>query len=337
MDQVKHFITRATELTALSVSRLIKEKGFSKDDLLTEEESKEREKLIDQAGVDAMYASLTDIPFVLEVVGSEGRKHVHQYGEALPVLMGTFGSGGKRLDCVNDVVEGSKAAKLNSPGAVSVIAVGSHKGLMPTPDDIDYMEKLFGPPQLQGKISLNKSLEENLAEVVDTFKVKPSEINVVVMDRDRNAHVINACQKFGVNLILIKAGDFLPSILACMDPNMHQKSLPAGPLRRSFSEVSRQGIHLVMGSGGFEEGVMAAVAAKALGAVCEGRGWSGDKQIQSRYIKVWSTDDLVPGKREDCLVSLTAITGDNTWFDLPPFYTLTVDKEGVKIEKRLHH
>ncbi|MCL4366267.1 fructose-bisphosphatase class II, partial [Patescibacteria group bacterium] len=123
MVNVSDYIVRATELTALSVWRLIEEKGFTPQDLLTEEESRAREKLIDQAGVDAMYAALTDIPFVLEVVGSEGRKHIHQYGEALPTLMGTFGSGTHKLDMVNDVVEGSKAAKLNTPGAVSVVSV----------------------------------------------------------------------------------------------------------------------------------------------------------------------------------------------------------------------
>lgn len=329
MDQVKHYIIRATELTALSVWRLIQEKGFTPQDLLTEEESKAREKLIDQAGVDAMYAALTDIPFVLEVVGSEGRKHIHQYREALPTLEGVFGTGNLKLDMVNDVVEGSKAAKLNSPGAVSVIAVGSHKGLMPTPGDIDYMDKLFGPPELAGKISLERPIEENLAEVVETFKVKPSKINVVMMDRDRNAHLINACQKFGVNLILIKAGDFLPSVLSCMSPKDHKK-----------------GIHLVAGIGGFEEGILAAVAAKALGAVGEGRGWSPDKEIAGRYGKVWTTDDLVSGKKEDCLVSISAITDDNQWLKLSGVMekvdghevtTLTVSEEGVKIEKRLHH
>src|SRR3989338_9375800 len=170
MKKVKDHIIRATELTAISVARLIREKGISKDDLLTEEESRARERLIDQAGADAMRTALTDIPFVLEVVGSEGRKHIHQYGEALPTLMGTFGSGPHKLDMVNDVVEGSKAAKLNSPGAVSVISISSHEGLMPTPDDIDYMDKLFGPPELVGKISIDKLIEENLAEVVDVFK-----------------------------------------------------------------------------------------------------------------------------------------------------------------------
>ncbi len=320
MNQVKHHITRATELTAISVSKLIKDKGFSSTDLLEEEVSRAREKLIDQAGVDAMATALTDIPFTLEIVGSEGRKHVHQYGEALPTLMGIFGTGEPKLDMVNDVVEGSKAAKLNSPGAVSVIAVSSHKGLMATPDDIDYMDKLFGPPQLKGKISMEKSVEENLAEVVSTFKVKPSEINVVIMDRDRNAHYINACQKFGVNLILIKAGDFMPSILALMDPKDHKK-----------------GIHLIMGSGGFEEGVMAVVAAKALNAACETKGWSLDPQIHKKYEKVWSVDDVVSGKLEDCLVSISAITDENKWFDLSPLSTLTVDSRGVNISTTKHH
>lgn len=326
MVKVRDHIIRATQLTALSVARLIKEKGFTSNDLLTEEESHSREKLIDQSGVDAMSAALTDIPFVLEIVGSEGRKHIHQYGEALPTLEGVFGSGDLKLDMVNDVVEGSKAAKLNTPGAVSVIAVGSHKGLMPTPSDVDYMDKLFGPPQLAGKISIDKSVEENLAEVVNVFKVQPSEINVVVMDRDRNAHSINACQKFGVNLILIKAGDFLPSVLSCMDPKKHKK-----------------GVHLVMGIGGFEEGVLAAVAAKALGAVADGKAWSPDKKEKTA---AWTIDDLVSGKKEDCLVSISTITGDGKWFDLPAVIekdggheitTLTISPEGVNIVKKLHH
>lgn len=330
MDVVKYHITRATELTALSVWRLIQEKGFTPQDLLTAEESKAREKLIDQAGVDAMYVALTDIPFVLEVVGSEGRKHIHQYGEALPTLMGTFGppagGGTHKLDMVNDVVEGSKAAKMNIPGAVSVVAVSSHKGLLPTPDDTDYMDKLFGPPELKGKISLERSIEENLAEVVETFKVEPVEINVVMMDRDRNAHLINICEKFGVNLIKIQGGDFLPAILSCLDPQQHHK-----------------GIHLVMGIGGFEEGVLAAVAAKALGAVGQGRGWSPDKKVSPKF---WGIDDLVSGKKEDCLVSISAITGDNKWFDLPKISkkkegceatTLTVDTSGVNIITKIHH
>lgn len=329
MDSVKHHITRATELTALSVWRLIKEKGFAPDDLLTEEESRTRERLIDQAGADAMYTALTDLPFVLRVVGSEGRKHIHQYGEAMPTLEGVFGSGDLELDMVNDVVEGSKAAKLNTPGAVSVIAVGSHKGLLPTPNDTDYMDKLIGPPQLKGKIAIDKPIEENLAQVVDTFKVNPSDINIVMMDRDRNAHLISGAQKFGVRLILLNAGDFLPSILSCLDPQNQEK-----------------GIHLVMGIGGFEEGVMAAVAAKALGAVAEGRGWSADREINQKYSKPWRLDDLVSGRQEDCLVSISAITGDNKWFALAgveekerghQVTTLTVDKDGVKIAKKVHH
>lgn len=329
MNKVQKFITRTTELTALSVSKVIKDSGFTPQDLLTQEESIKREKIIDQAGVDAMRTALTDAPFVLEVVGSEGRKHVHQYGEALPTLEGIFGTGRLKLDMVNDVVEGSKAAKLNSPGAVSVIAVSSHKGLMGTPPDIDYMDKLFGPPQLKNKISINKPIEENLKETINTFRVVPSKVNVVMMDRDRNAHYINACRKFGVNLILINAGDFLPSILSFLDPKTHKK-----------------GIHLVVGSGGFEEGILAATAGKALDAAVEARGWSADKKIQSKYTKIWGVDDLVPGKKKDCFVSISVITHENKWFDLKgvkkeknghAVTTLSISKNGVKITRNIYH
>src|SRR3989344_9000696 len=221
---------------------------------------------------------------------------------------------------VNDVVEGSKAAKLNIPGAMSVIAVSSDKGLMGTPSDIDYMDKLFGPPQLKGKISIKNSVEENLSAVVETFKVKPSEINVVMMDRERNAHYINACQKFGVNLILIKTGDFVASVFACTDPSKYKK-----------------GIYLVMGSGGFEEGVMAVVAAKALDAACETKGWSPDPKVAKKYNKAWSVDEVVSGKKQDCLVSITAITQENKWFGLSSLSTLSVDQSGVNIERHVHH
>lgn len=170
-------------------------------------------------------------------------------------------------------------------------------------------------------------MEENLAEVVRVFGIKPAKINVVVMDRDRNAHLINSCQKFGVNLILIKAGDFLPSILACQDPKDQDK-----------------GIHLVAGIGGFEEGVLAAVAAKSLDAVGEGKGWSPDQKIAKKYKKSWKIDDLVAGKKEDCLVSVSSITGDS-WFDLPRIVekdrgfkvvTLTISPKGVNIISKVH-
>ena len=307
-------ITNATYLTAASVKDFILKKGFSPNDVLDEKESLDRERLIDQAGADAMFSALKDIPFVLNIVGSEGRKHIAQYGEALPTLEGVLGKGDLTLDCVNDVVEGSKAAKLNIPGAMSVIAVSSHNGLMGTPSDIDYMDKLFGPPSLRGKISFNNSVEENLKAVVETFNIKPAEINVVLMDRERNARYIEECRKFGVNVILIKAGDFIATVFACTDPKIHNK-----------------GVYLVMGSGGFEEGVMAVVAAKALGAACEGKGYSADSEVSKKYSNIWSVNDIVPGKLEDCLLSLTTITPEDKYFDLPPLTTLTVDSRGVNI------
>lgn len=52
------------------------------------------------------------------------------------------------------------------------------------------------------------------------------------------------------------------------------------------------------------------------------------------------------GKNENSLVSISAITGDDRWFDLPgvrvvggshEVTTLTVSKRGAKIVKKVHH
>lgn len=168
---------------------------------------------------------------------------------------------------------------------------------------------------LKGKISIDKPTKENLEAVKETFSVKPKEINVVMMDRDRNAKYIQAVQEFGANTILLQQGDFMPGILSVIDPSFHKK-----------------GIHLIMGIGGFEEGIMAACAAKAVDGVAEGRCWDPDEEKRSRYAKTLLIDDLVPGKRQDCFVSISTITEDK-WFDLKLLYTLTVSSKGPWISK----
>lgn len=327
-EVVKKIILNATQATALAVHDLILQKGFSPTDQLTDEESKLREREIDQVGVDAMGKSLKNAPFKIEIVGSEGKKHIFDYGESMPTFEGIVGKGKHTITMVNDVVEGSKTAKLNTPGAVSVIAVSTHQGLMPTPPEISYMDKLFGPPQLKGKMSIDFPVEKNLQAVCKTFSIKPQEINMVMMDRDRNADYIEAAQKFGANVILIKAGDFLPSILSVIDPSFHKK-----------------GIHLIMGIGGFEEGVMAVCATKAVGGFAQGRCWDPDKEKASRYQKTLLIDDMVPGKKEDCFVSISFITKDDKWFDLSGIsqeggrkvgYTLSVSEDGPKVIKTVY-
>lgn len=314
---VRQTILKATQDTALAVHNLILEKKFNPTDILAEEQSRAREREIDQVGVDAMAKSLKNAPFKIEIVGSEGKKHIFTYGEVMPTFEGVVGSGNLTVSMVNDVVEGSKAAKLNTPGAVSVVAVCTHQGLMPTPSEISYLDKLFGPPQLKGKISIDAPVLENLKAVRKTFAVRPEEINVVMMDRERNAKYIKGVEEFGANAILLAQGDLMPGILSVIDPGFHKKSPPAG----------RQGPHLIMGIGGFEEGVMVACAAKAVGGVAQGRCWDPDEGIRKRYSKTLLIDDMVPGKKEDCLVSITAITKD-LWFGLDVLYTLTVDSKG---------
>ena len=63
----------------------------------------------------------------------------------------------------------------------------------------------------------------------------------------------------------------------------------------------------------------------------------GNHQSVINALKFLCYDFVVSGKKEDCLVSITAITGNDRWFNLPSLSTLTADYSGVKIEKRVHH
>lgn len=270
---------------------------------------KERIALIDTAAAAVMEHKLADMPFSVVSVGSEGAKEqlAGKMGVAMPTVLGRFGGGNGEVWMVNDPVEGTTAAAANNPGAISVVAVGAKDGLMATPDGVHYMDKLFVPPKAAGKVNIDQPPRRNLIAVCDAYGVGPDEVTVVVMNRPRNAHIIEELRTFGANLELIEHGDLVPSLLAILPPESHTK-----------------GIHMLMGIGGWEEGVIAATAARALGGVAEGRAWKEDAPHQPKL----TLDDLVPGKAEQSMVIYSAIT-DDEWFDIPG---ATEDSPGMVVE-----
>lgn len=257
-------------------------------------------KEIDACAAEVMKEELNLSPITIVSVGSEGRKEAHpdKYGEEAAMVLGQYGKGSQVVWMVNDPVEGTTPASKNIPGATSVMAISSEGGLMPTPEKEDYMDKLFAPPRLKDKISIS-------APVLETLEIAASEyglgsdhtlINVVIMNRERNMEKIEACRKFGTTLHLIEFGDLTPSFLACKEP-----------------EKLENGIYLLMGIGGFEEGIMGACAAKALGAHAEGKVYHADDRVNGVERNVLTSDMLVSGRREDCVVSMSFIT-DDPWF-----------------------
>jgi fructose-1,6-bisphosphatase/sedoheptulose 1,7-bisphosphatase-like protein len=234
-------------------------------------------------------------------------------------LKGEFGKNGRGYPTVwkvSDVVEGTDFAVNNIPGASSVIAVTSPNGIMPTPEGRKYMMKLIAPPQAKGIMSLSQNHEENLLNLIKKLGIKPEELTQVTLntvdeegkikkERLINQQYIDAARKVGVNLMLINHGDLVPGIKAALDP-----------------EKNGNKAMIVIGRSGFEEATMDAAAAKALGGFAECQEYfvlpkteSGEFRFElGRYL---SHDMLVPARKEEVLVSVSSITGDNEHFDMP--------------------
>lgn len=261
------------------------------------ESKEERIALIDTAAAATMERILSLFPFGVVSVGSEGKKEAasHKNGVAMPTVLGRFGNGHGEVWMVNDPVEGTTSAANNEPGAISVVGVSSKSGIMPTPDGIHYMEKLFMPPRVAGKVAIDRPVADNLQAVCDAYGVSPSDIKVVVLKRSQNQSHIDAAAAFGATVKRIERGDLIPSLLAVLPPEKHSK-----------------GIHVVLGRGGWEEGVIAAVAARAVGGVAEGRFWT-EEVGHGKIFPRLTLDDLVPGKQQHSMVIFSAITED-PWF-----------------------
>jgi fructose-1,6-bisphosphatase/sedoheptulose 1,7-bisphosphatase-like protein len=185
---------------------------------------------------------------------------------------------------------------------MSVVATTEFDGILGTPKGVKYAYKLFGPPEVSGKMNIQNDPATNLDIVRGVFGVPGSEINVVVMRRDTNNSIIEAARRIGAKLHILESGDFAPSLLSVSSPNKHA------------SIRNGQGIFISYGRGGFEEGTISAAAARALGGHAEEQIWIESPEDKNKPVpngKILRLDDLVPG--EHPLVTFTPITVD-PWF-----------------------
>lgn len=181
------------------------------------------------------------------------------------------------------------------------------------------MDKLFAPPEAKGYVDIRYPFEHNLEKMKMVYGVAAHEINVVSMNRKTNAGIHDAARRFGANLHLIEAGDLMPSLLAITSPHENGR-----------------GIYMVAGRGGMEEGIIAAVGAKALDAHAQGREWRESPENKDFPIpegRVMHLDELVRGRREQSLVTFTPIT-DDPWFDFPgvKFTNGSLDAQAVLLD-----
>jgi fructose-1,6-bisphosphatase II len=242
----------------------------------------------DQAAVDGMRLMLDTASMSGVVVIGEGEK------DKAPMLYNgeEVGSGeGPEVDVAVDPLEGTNLTAKGQPNAIATISC-AERGTMFFPGAAVYMDKIACGPESADAIDIEAPPGENVKRVAKARGIKPSEVTVVVLERDRHQDLIEALRAVEAKVLLITDGDVAPAIAAAQPGT---------------------GVDLLMGIGGTPEGVLSASALKCVGGAMQGKLWPRDDEERQKLIdagydldQVLTTDDLVGG--EEVFFAATGVT-----------------------------
>ena len=244
----------------------------------------------DGLAVDAMRQAFDSVRISGTVVIGEG-----EIDEAPMLYIGEHvGAGGPEVDIAVDPIEGTNLIAKGQNGAIAVMAIAEKGGLLHAPDM--YMEKICVGPRGAGAIDNTKSLTENIQNVAAKMGRKVDEINLVMLDRERHYGLMKEARDLGARIMLISDGDVNPAMECCIEGS---------------------GVHMVVGTGGAPEGVLAAAALKCAGGDMQARLKPGNEEEIRRchemgvkdVNQVLTLDDLV--RTDDVIFAATAITRGN--------------------------
>ena len=244
----------------------------------------------DGLAVDAMRQAFDSVRISGTVVIGEG-----EIDEAPMLYIGEHvGAGGPEVDIAVDPIEGTNLIAKGQNGAIAVMAIAEKGGLLHAPDM--YMEKICVGPRGAGAIDITKSLTENIQNVAAKMGRKVDEINLVMLDRERHYGLMKEARDLGARIMLISDGDVNPAMECCIEGS---------------------GVHMVVGTGGAPEGVLAAAALKCAGGDMQARLKPGNEEEIRRchemgvkdVNQVLTLDDFV--RTDDVIFAATAITRGN--------------------------
>ena len=244
----------------------------------------------DGLAVDAMRQAFDSVRISGTVVIGEG-----EIDEAPMLYIGEHvGAGGPEVDIAVDPIEGTNLIAKGQNGAIAVMAIAEKGGLLHAPDM--YMEKLCVGPRGAGAIDITKSLTENIKNVAAKMERSVDEITLVMLDRERHYGLMKEAREVGARIMLISDGDVNPAMECCIEGS---------------------GVHMVVGTGGAPEGVLAAAALKCVGGDMQARlKPETDEEIRRCHEmgitdvnQVLTLDDLV--RTNDVIFAATAITRGN--------------------------
>jgi fructose-1,6-bisphosphatase II len=221
---------------------------------------------------------MDEISFEGRIVIGEGERD-----EAPMLYIGEkVGKGiGPEVDIAVDPLEGTNPLAKGRANAIAVLAAAERGGLLHAPDT--YMEKLIVGAPAKGKVDLDRPVKENLKIVADSLNREIDDLTVVILDRPRHAKLMQDVRDAGARIKLIEDGDLMAAMSVA---------------------VAGTAVHVVMGTGGAPEGVLAAAALRCLGGEILGRlrFRSDEERARAKKMgirdeaKIYRTDELASGK-----------------------------------------
>ncbi|MFH1849815.1 MAG: class II fructose-bisphosphatase [archaeon] len=242
----------------------------------------------DNAAVEQMRKTFSDIPFDGKVVIGEGERD-----EAPMLYIGEdVGQGtGADIDIAVDPLECTNSVAFGRPNAISVLAAAPRGCMLGAPDT--YMDKIAVGPEAKGCIDLDAPVKDNIRAVADALGKDVKDVTVVVLDRDRHKELIAKIRAENARIFLIPDGDI------------------SGGIAPSMPE---SGIDMLLGTGAAPEGVITAAALKCMGGEIQGRlaFRNNDEKKRARDMGVddpeqkFLVNDLVNGP--DCMFAATGVS-----------------------------
>ncbi|MGO0063070.1 class II fructose-bisphosphatase [Brevibacillus fluminis] len=195
------------------------------------------------------------------------------------------------VDVAVDPLEGTTIVAKGHGNAMSVVALGDRGTLLHAPDM--YMMKLVVGPRAKGTVSLDDSIETLIDKVAKANNKRIQDVTVIIQERERHQHIIDAVREKGARVKLFGDGDVGAAIAACLPST---------------------GIDLFIGIGGAPEGVISAAAIKCLGGEMLAQLKPQNEAERERCVRmgiadpdqVFTLDDLVRG--DDAIFAATGVS-----------------------------
>ena len=195
--------------------------------------------LADDAAVAAMAARLETLGLDARLLVGEGpRDEIGQlyHGQV-------FGRGEPRWDVVVDPLEGTSFLAKGMTNAMAVLGLAPHGSLF-NPLPALYMEKLAVPPAARGRVDPTAPVAERLRQLSKALDKPVLDMTVYVIEKPRNKALVEAIHAAGARVALYPAGDVAGALMAA---------------------IPGSGIDALMGTGGTPEGLLSAIAIRAMG------------------------------------------------------------------------